>query len=72
MTLHDTEYHKGRKEQYVMKVTEIMAERSAFSFEVFPPKTDVGMDKLCKDGGCPVKVLHTVNSIKAVTVPSVN
>ena len=34
-----------------MKVTDIMARRSAFSFEVFPPKTDAGMEKLCSDGG---------------------
>ena len=26
-----------------MSVMEILEERSAFSFEVFPPKTDVGM-----------------------------
>ena len=26
-------------------VMEIFDERSAFSFEVFPPKTDVGMEK---------------------------
>ncbi|MDD3614911.1 MAG: methylenetetrahydrofolate reductase [Lachnospiraceae bacterium] len=29
-----------------MKLTEIMKQRTAFSFEVFPPKTDVGMEKL--------------------------
>jgi methylenetetrahydrofolate reductase (NADPH) len=29
-----------------MKLTEIMNKRTAFSFEVFPPKTDVGMEKL--------------------------
>ncbi|MGI6029039.1 MAG: methylenetetrahydrofolate reductase [Candidatus Heteroscillospira sp.] len=34
-----------------MKVTEIMAKRNAFSFEVFPPKTDVGMEKLTGEGG---------------------
>ncbi len=34
-----------------MTVPEILEERSAFSFEVFPPKTDVGMEKLCSDGG---------------------
>ncbi|MGN0785576.1 MAG: methylenetetrahydrofolate reductase [Candidatus Aphodomorpha sp.] len=28
-----------------------MKKRAAFSFEVFPPKTDVGMEKLCGDGG---------------------
>ncbi len=34
-----------------MTVPEIMEKRSAFSFEVFPPKTDAGMEKLCgKDG----------------------
>ena len=34
-----------------MKVTDIMAKRMAFSFELFPPKTDAGMQKLIgKDG----------------------
>ena len=34
-----------------MSVTDIMNKRMAFSFEVFPPKTDAGMDKLVgKDG----------------------
>ena len=34
-----------------MKVTEIMKKRMAFSFEVFPPKTDAGMEKLVKKDG---------------------
>ncbi len=34
-----------------MTVPEILEERAAFSFEVFPPKTDVGMEKLCCEGG---------------------
>lgn len=34
-----------------MNVAEIMEKRNAFSFEVFPPKTDVGMEKLCGEGG---------------------
>ena len=34
-----------------MNVAEILKERMAFSFEVFPPKTDVGMQKLCGEGG---------------------
>lgn len=34
-----------------MKVSEIMEKRSVFSFEVFPPKTDRGMEKLCGQGG---------------------
>ncbi|NLT14573.1 MAG: 5,10-methylenetetrahydrofolate reductase [Clostridiales bacterium] len=34
-----------------MRVTDIMAKRMAFSFEIFPPKTDAGMEKLIgKDG----------------------
>ena len=34
-----------------MSVAEIYEKRATFSFEVFPPKTDVGMEKLCgKDG----------------------
>ena len=34
-----------------MTVPEILEERASFSFEVFPPKTDVGMEKLCCEGG---------------------
>ena len=34
-----------------MKITEIMKKRNAFSFEVFPPRSDKGMETLCgKDG----------------------
>ncbi|MDR0819907.1 MAG: methylenetetrahydrofolate reductase [Oscillospiraceae bacterium] len=33
------------------KVTDIMKERMAFSFEVFPPKTDKGMETLTGKGG---------------------
>ena len=34
-----------------MKVSEIMEKRAAFSFEVFPPQTDRGMEKLCGENG---------------------
>lgn len=34
-----------------MRIPEIFEKRAAFSFEVFPPKTDVGMEKLCGEGG---------------------
>ena len=34
-----------------MSVAEIYEERATFSFEVFPPKTDVGMEKLCGTDG---------------------
>ena len=34
-----------------MKITDLMNQRSTFSFEVFPPKTDAGMDKLCGEDG---------------------
>ncbi len=34
-----------------MKVTDIMKNRMLFSFEVFPPKTPDGMEKLTKEGG---------------------
>ena len=43
-----------------MNVAEIMENRSAFSFEVFPPKTDVGMEKLCGEGGV-LDQLYTLN-----------
>lgn len=32
-------------------IAEIMRARMAFSFEVFPPRTDAGMEKLCAPGG---------------------
>ena len=47
-----------------MNVAEIMEQRNAFSFEVFPPKTDVGMEKLCGEGG----VLE--NSIRSIRITS--
>ena len=34
-----------------MSVADILKDRMGFSFEVFPPKTDVGMQKLCGEGG---------------------
>lgn len=43
-----------------MKVQEIMDKRMAFSFEVFPPKTDSGMEKLIGNGG----VLEKLNSMQ--------
>ncbi len=43
-----------------MKVSEIMKKRMAFSFEVFPPKTDVGMQKLTGEGGV-LDRLYTLN-----------
>ena len=43
-----------------MKVSEIFEERAAFSFEVFPPKTDAGMEKLCGQGGV-LDQLYTLN-----------
>ena len=30
-----------------MSVVDIMKKRNALSFELFPPKTDVGMEKIC-------------------------
>ena len=34
-----------------MRISELLQERMVLSLEVFPPKTDAGMDKLCgKDG----------------------
>lgn len=34
-----------------MKVSDIMKKRNTFSFEVFPPKTDLGMEHLLGEGG---------------------
>ena len=43
-----------------MSVMDIMKERNAFSFEVFPPRTDVGMQKLCGAGGV-LEKLYSLN-----------
>ncbi|MDR3278266.1 MAG: methylenetetrahydrofolate reductase, partial [Oscillospiraceae bacterium] len=43
-----------------MSVLDIMEKRMAFSFEVFPPKTDAGMEKLVGKGG----VLDKLNTMK--------
>ena len=43
-----------------MSVKDIFSKRAAFSFEVFPPKTDVGMEKLCGENGVLDK-LYTLN-----------
>ena len=43
-----------------MSVMDILDKRNTFSFEVFPPKTDVGMQKLCGEGGV-LEKLYTLN-----------
>ena len=43
-----------------MSVKDIFSKRAAFSFEVFPPKTDVGMEKLCGENGV-LEKLYTLN-----------
>ena len=43
-----------------MSVKDIFDQRNAFSFEVFPPKTDVGMEKLCGEGGV-LEKLYTLH-----------
>ena len=43
-----------------MSVVDILDKRNTFSFEVFPPKTDVGMEKLCGEGGV-LEKLYTLN-----------
>ena len=43
-----------------MSVVDILDKRNTFSFEVFPPKTDVGMEKLCGKGGV-LEKLYTLN-----------
>ena len=43
-----------------MSVADIIKDRSVFSFEVFPPKTDAGMEKLCGEGGV-LERLYTLN-----------
>lgn len=43
-----------------MNVAQIMQKRTALSFEVFPPRTDVGMERLCGKGGVMEK-LYSLN-----------
>ena len=43
-----------------MSVMDILDKRAAFSFEVFPPRTDVGMEKLCGENGV-LEKLYTLN-----------
>ena len=43
-----------------MSVTDILNKRSVFSFEVFPPRTELGMEKLCGRGGV-LEKLYTLN-----------
>ena len=43
-----------------MSVADIYEKRATFSFEVFPPKTDVGMEKLCGKDGV-LEKLYTLN-----------
>ena len=43
-----------------MSVVDIMEKRSVFSFELFPPRTDVGMQKLCGEGGV-LEKLYSLN-----------
>ena len=44
----------------IMSVADIYEKRATFSFEVFPPKTDVGMEKLCGKDGV-LEKLYTLN-----------
>ena len=41
-----------------MGISETMQQRNTLSFEVFPPKTDIGMNKLCGDNGVLDKMAH--------------
>ena len=43
-----------------MRVSKIFGERNTFSLEVFPPKTDIGMEKLCGKGGV-LEKLYTLS-----------
>ena len=45
----------------VMKLSEILSQdKPSLSFEVFPPRTDVGMEKLCGENGV-LEKLYTLN-----------
>ena len=43
-----------------MNVAQIMEKRSVLSFEVFPPRTEAGMDRLCGERGV-LEKLYTLN-----------
>ena len=43
-----------------MRISEILQKRMGFSFEVFPPKTENGMEKLCREGGV-LQQLYAMN-----------
>ena len=43
-----------------MNIAEILRKRRVFSLEVFPPKTNAGMDKLCGEGGV-LEKLYSLN-----------
>ena len=43
-----------------MSVTDLLNKRSVLSFEVFPPRTEAGMDRLCGQGGV-LEKLYTLN-----------
>ena len=43
-----------------MSVMDLIRDRMAFSFEVFPPKTDLGLQRLCGEGGV-IDQLYTLN-----------
>lgn len=43
-----------------MSVTDLLNKHSVLSFEVFPPRTEAGMDKLCGQGGV-LEKLYTLN-----------
>ena len=49
-----------------MSVADILKDRMALSFEVFPPKTDVGMEKRCGEGGV-LDHLYAFNKYEDVT-----
>lgn len=43
-----------------MSVVDIMDQRSALSFELFPPRSDLGMERLCGEGGV-LEKLYSLN-----------
>ena len=48
-----------------MSVKDIFSKRAAFSFEVFPPKTDVGMEKLCAARGLAGRLIPVPRALTA-------
>jgi hypothetical protein len=58
MHFHDPSCVKRDERMQIHESTDIMEKRMAFSFDIFPPKTDAGMEKLAGKGRSTGKAVH--------------